>query len=356
MKVIHYPYTDNPYIDKISKSQYYSSYVLDLTQKPYFLRPFYLFINIFFLRINNYTIFHIHWMHTFILPLSGKLTIIGKLISTLYFILVLILLKLLGYKIVWTVHNILPHKSEFINDRFVYVILSTLSDAKIIHSDHTKYEMFKNGYSINNINRIPIGNFIGDYPNCTNKLLSRKRLNLRLNKFVLLFFGRVEQYKGISKLLDLFLELNIKNTELIIVGKSRDQELSNVLNKSKSNKVLINLNYINTKDVQYYFNAADIIVIPYTSNTSSSTALLSFAFKRPIIAPLLGNILDFPKGTGFYYDPKDNEGLKNSIMDSISRKNDLSKMGKEAYYYAKSLSWEMIRKKTYKVYKDVLGK
>ena len=59
-------------------------------------------------RVRNYKIFHLHWTGRF--ATSFKIL---KPFYTLYFVFFLVYIRSLGYRLVWTVHNVLPHETQF---------------------------------------------------------------------------------------------------------------------------------------------------------------------------------------------------------------------------------------------------
>ena len=67
-------------------------------------------------------------------------------------------------------------------------------------------------------------------------------------------------------------------------------------------------------ELQYYFRAADVAVLPYRAVTTSGAAYLAFSFEVPIVAPRLG---PFPElvgqGRGLLYDPATSDGLAGAL-------------------------------------------
>jgi len=108
MKILVFPKDLNPYQELLygqMRDRYKSSRIKYLAG-PTTSQT----INLFFLpgliiiyRLRGYKIFHIHWFYFFAIP---KLNFgIFKLIMKYYCIFNLRLIKILGYKLVWTVHE-----------------------------------------------------------------------------------------------------------------------------------------------------------------------------------------------------------------------------------------------------------
>ena len=269
-------------------------------------------------------------------------------------------IKMLGYKLVWTVHNILPHEKQTINDKFILYLLCKLADKKIVHSAHTINELRKNYVDTDRITIIPIGNYMQLYENNISKSKARDTLLIPKDTFVFSYFGLIKKYKGIDKLIKSFisiLEYN-KNITLLIAGKCDDKEIANYLGniQKKYNKSIYTyIKFIPDENVQLYFNAADIMVFPFNKITTSSSTILASSFGKAFIYPKLGNLIDLPQDLGFSYFPTEIDGLKNCMLNAINPKTKLNKINKNNLVYAKAHSWGMISKETVNLYKDLFA-
>lgn len=306
-------------------------------------------------RLRGYNCFHLQFLYPFVPPMKNRIV---QAIYFFYFIFCLFFIKKLGYKLIWTIHEILPHEKQFVNDLAVRRILSKFCDAKIIHSKNTIEELEKSDLNIRNIYIIPHGNYIGVYKDNITKNDARRHLKFNQKDFVFLFFGRIEPYKGIEELLKIFKKLakKEKNIKLLIAGKCDNKNLKEILNnykKEHKEDVGIYTDFIENDKVQYYFNCADIAVYPFKKITTSSSVILALSFGKPVICPRIGDLKEL-RDLGFFYKPKDKDGLFKCMEKAIVNKEMLEKMSKKASKYAKSLSWDEVANKTYGVYKKVL--
>ena len=255
MKILVYPKDKNPYQNLLYKNIKDKVNLKYLGSNPsntinLILLPFQLFYN----RIIGYNIFHLHWTYQFQSPIKNKLfnNSFTRFIYTSYFLLILILLKLLKYKLVWTVHNIIPHESQFIGEMKVRKFLSKMCNTKIVHSNETILEMKKLGLDIKNTFVIPHGSYIGVYPN--NKKNAKKEFNFKENDFVFLFIGNIREYKGIPELLKSFSQIKNQNVKLLIAGNCGDLESKKLLEKySKTDKRIKFIEgFVEDNDIQKY--------------------------------------------------------------------------------------------------------
>ncbi len=364
MKILVYPKGMNPY-QELLYSQLRSKIeikYLENTMWSHTVGLFLLFLQVLCYRIKGFTIFHLHWVDPFTIPLKNWLfnNLLTKAFFSLYFIFFIFFIKILRYRLVWTVHNVVEHEKRFIDDIWISKFLSNLSDSKIVHSKTTIGEMKKMGFNVSKCKIIPIGNYMDVYPNNITETVARNILNLSKEDFVFLFFGIIKEYKGIddlliefSKLVNIYKENKIK---LIIAGECFDIRLRKLIEEyqiSLKDTLICELAYIVDKDVQIFFNACDIVVHPFKKITTSSSVILALSFIKPIICPRMGDLRELPNNIGFFYRPGSKEALLDCMENAILNKEKLKKMGKNSFDYANSLSWDKIAEKTYEIYKNL---
>src|SRR3989344_4666052 len=270
MKALVYPKDSNPYQELLYQpmQHYVDVKYLNSLTGSHTLNLLLLPIQIIYNRLLGFSIFHLHWSYLFVLPIKGTF---WRVISTIYYFWILLLIRLLGYKIIWTVHNVLPHNQLFINDLLARKFLSKLSSIKIVHSKYTIEEMSSLGLDVNNVKVIPIGNYINVYQSNINRTKARKILNIGNKDFVFLHFGKIEPYKGVENLLKVFSRLNYPEVKLVMAGKCINPRLQKILSTYQSLPKLMIINqFIPDKDIQLYFNAADTAVYPFEKVTTSS--------------------------------------------------------------------------------------
>jgi beta-1,4-mannosyltransferase len=310
-----------------------------------------------FYRIRGYKIFHVHWFFIFRIP-SLDFGIF-KIIMGYYCIIFMYFSKLLGYKLIWTVHEVISHTA--ITDKDVSISrnisqrISFIADIKIIHSKVVINEMRGNGLNTDRCFVIPHGSYIGVYPDLATPKKAREMLNIENDDFVILFFGNIREYKGVDKLLEAYSEIDNNKVRLIIAGKCTNKSIIQSIHKfKKTNKIDFYEGYVATEDVAVYFKACDVVCLPFKEITTSGSALLALSFCKPIIAPRIGALIDFPSDVGFLYDPSKSNALFIGITEAISSKK-LDRMSESAIRYAETLSWDEIAKKTYRVYESALN-
>lgn len=361
MKVIVFPKDNNPYQDFLynnfdQKNFTYKYLYFHKTDKSY-LNLVILLINILYLRFNGFRIFHLHFLYNFSSYSKHKWVKDISLYFYFFFIIFFVTyIRLLGYKLVWTMHEIKPHDKQTINDIFISKYIVKLSNRVIIHSKMTLEKFKENNININNVSIIPIGNYNNYYKNKITKERARKILNLNNTDFIFLFFGLVKKYKGIEDLVTAFEKLKFNNkVKLLIVGQIYDEAVKNNILRAviKNKNIIPVMEFIKDEDIQIYLKACDIVTLPYRKITTSSSTLLSFAFQKPIIFPIVGDLAELPENIGYKYKVNDLHDLANVMKQAYTNRNKLPELGKNAYKYSKKFDWSKISAITYELYKSL---
>ncbi|HSW99053.1 MAG TPA: glycosyltransferase [Candidatus Saccharimonadales bacterium] len=360
MRVLIYPKSINPY-HELLYSPIRAAHPADkftyLAASPRNLLFFPLAIAV--KRLQGYRVFHLHW-HTFYL--DAKYGVPGrKFISLINTLICLGSIKLLGYKLVWTVHNVLPHEPQTSNDRVVTRLTARAASALIVHSAHTIAELHEQGADTSKAVIIPHGNYDGIYPRSLSRAQARAKLGIKPHEKVVLFFGNLRPHKGVEDLLAAYTKLAAqdayKNTRLVIAGACRDASLGKIIADTarKSKHILYREGNVADEDVAMYFDASDIACLPFQSVTTSGSIILAATFGMPLVTPRLGAIKEIPAGAGVLYDPSEKDALQRALQKTFTTDASLPKMAKASRGYADSLAWENIARKTYAVLRKTLA-
>ena len=355
MKILIFPRGDNPYQELLYSEMrvLYPNSSFTYVSARYVLAPFYPLIFLF-RRLQGYDIIHIHWLPFVIyFPIPS-----AKQLAYYYGVFCLMVLTLLRYKIVWTVHDVLPHEQhtsddlkitqKFVDRASAVIMLSSANIADMARLD-VKYNPKKAMI-------IPHGNYVKTYPNHLDRRAARKKLAIPADSFVFVFFGMIKPYKNIPGLLEAFATVlkTAPDTYLVIAGKVYDDNLREPLVQAKAihgDRLILSLENIPDDSVQVYYNASDVAVYPFDEITNSGSAILAATFGTPIIAPLIGAIADIPSKAGIFYNPNKADALTNSMLAAMSNHSRLNEMAKAAAAYAETLSWDKIADKTMEAYK-----
>lgn len=204
--------------------------------------------------------------------------------------------------------------------------------------------------------------------NCKNIYYSRLGPYDFLNKYVnasygemlpkkyLLFFGRIEKYKGVDLLINCFYKTKAykEGYHLIIAGKGEI-----LLSKSyEADNIHIFNRYIENEELANLIYNSRFIILPYLSATQSGVIMSAFALNKPVLATNVGNFNQI-LGNGKYgkiIEPNNEVELINGINDMISSDQDLSRVSQRIHsdFNGNGLNgWSVIANDLIKTYKMI---
>lgn len=213
----------------------------------------------------------------------------------LLIILNYLLYKLIGKKIILTVHNVLPHgKHSSYNFLLYKIIYTVLTDYLIVHTKFLENELINN-FSINS-DKITVashGTYKMQVKNITDKADARLSLNLSEKDFVILVFGQQYNYKGTHILLENYLKPIKFDYKLLICGSGDNiyiSKLKNIINNMPiKGNIIYNFRYIREEEMELFFKSSDVVCLPYSEGSQSGVLFMSYAFGRPVLASDVGN-------------------------------------------------------------------
>ena len=169
---------------------------------------------------------------------------------------------------------------------------------------------------------------------------ARKELSIH-EEFVILFFGLIRKYKGITYLISAFEQLpstTLEKTRLLIVGEiweNRRELLNQIKVSPHHDKITLVDEYVPDEKVNLYFSASDVVVLPYLRASQSGIAHIAMSFGKPVVVSEVGGLKESManyEGT-FFVSP----GEIGSLRDAI-----LSQLGTEEHYEAPDQKWDKI--------------
>jgi beta-1,4-mannosyltransferase len=129
-------------------------------------------------------VLHLNWLH--LMYDAPDLT--GKVARAAGFISNLTLAHRLGYKIVWTVHNLYPHESQSHElDHLVRMAAANLATSVIVHCEQARCLVEQHFHCVENVMVIAHGHFIDVYPNTLSRSDARQQLGYRRRELCLSF-------------------------------------------------------------------------------------------------------------------------------------------------------------------------
>jgi len=262
-------------------------------------------------------------------------------------------------KLIYTAHNILPHKRGFF-DTIFFKSLYNFFDYVIIHTSNSTDEIreLSNRIDISKFRVIPHGvlNYQYSKDAIAKNIANINISNLGKNKIVFSSLGAQNYYKGIDILVDVWLntpELRNNNSiQLIIAGKGQIPQYEALL---KLNNVHISNNFLSDIDFLSYLEISDVVLFPYRKISQSGLLLTVLPFNKPIIATQLGGLIDpFKIGNiGWIIKPNSTNELQKCLLNIIKNPDTIKKISTNDKLWEKvnkHFSWKDIGDKTYELY------
>jgi beta-1,4-mannosyltransferase len=216
-----------------------------------------------------------------------------------------------GIQIVWTVHNLGSHEQLYpqLEARFWPAFIRRLNGYfSLTQTGMTAaQERFPQLRSIPGF-VVPHGHYRQEYsqtyPQTTSRAAARQQLGLDADAEVILSFGRIRTYKNVPHLVRTFKELSqdLSNThtQLLVAGlpeASVAEELA-ALRVANDARIHWHLDFISEAMTPLYFQAADLVVLPYREILNSGGALLALSLNCPVLVPHKGSLGELQASVG----------------------------------------------------------
>lgn len=282
--------------------------------------------------------------------------------------LLFIIARLLRISVIYTAHNVLPHDEEekqAFGMRFSFKMICKWSKAVITHSESNRKALSKlYGLKDNNMSIIKHGNYLLQARNVKRfeNDEARKMLGLDPDDEVVLFFGAVREYKGIMDLLAAKKRLSEKQPKLrlLIAGKATENVKkkieSFIVENHLQKTILFDNRYIELQEFGLYFDACNVVALPYKHSYGSGALQTAMAFSKPIILtdlPFFREIVIEGKN-GLFFEYGNIESLSERINSFFSfSKEEQKRMAQASFSTAKdNFAWGPIAEETLSLYKE----
>jgi glycosyltransferase involved in cell wall biosynthesis len=250
------------------------------------------------------------------------------------------MLKRQGIKIVYLAENVVSHEARWIDTMLTRRALNT-SDGFVSFSASVESTL-NTWYPQQRTERATLPLFFTEEtsPVAWTKDAARTHLGIT-NARVLLFFGYIRKYKGLRNLIAAFpaIHKEFPDTFLLIVGECYENadEYKALIQKSGAADAIRWVNsYVPNEDIAMYYNAADIVVLPYDSATQSGIVKIAFGFEKPVLATRVGGLAEEiqPWNAGCVVEPHSTdalvEGMKKMLGSSLDPYVSGARSAKEA--------------------------
>jgi len=233
-------------------------------------------------------VLHMHWPEKVFWGVGRWKSALGALTV----LIGLIVLKIKGVKIVWTVHNLEPHDSgnkfmwfwrpyiwgvTLLIDGFVTLCPSTVQIAR----DRFANLALKPGVFLWHPDyKVP------EY-SVRKRAEWRKKFGIGIADKVFLFIGQIRPYKGVKELIECFAKVQDTSRRLLIAGSIYNEQLKTKLQRyaAVDSRIILHLQYLSEDELAITALAADVIVLPFRKSFHSGSIIYALSAGRPVITP-----------------------------------------------------------------------
>lgn len=259
----------------------------------------------------------------------------------------------MGITVLSTVHDLEPHEAKkawykMLRQNISYKRLhENLQEAKyLVTNSMEQYEKLKKQFPKKELTFHSFPSLV------TQEIIEGKYIPAEfkgLTKPYILFFGRIEEYKGIHLLYQAFMdsqELQEKYNLVIAGGGQIGFE-----RQPSDDQVLFLNRYIKDVEIASLYKNAACVVYPYISATQSGVLSLAFYYQVPVLAsdvPFFKGIIE-KSGTGLLFENGNVENLKQQL--SVLADMDTQEMKScQRAYYEKNYDGNSIHDNLMKIY------
>ena len=185
---------------------------------------------------------------------------------------------------------------------------------------------------------------------------------------IILFVGRIQPLKGLDSLLNamaLLYQRGQQDLHLMVIGGQPDAdsgEVSEEMNRLKALTSELELEgevtFLGRQDqdvLQYYYSAAEILVMPSHYESFGLVALEAMACGTPVVASETGGLVFLVKDgeTGLHVPTGAPQALADKLQYLLENDSELRRLGEQAAKYARKFKWGRVADRMIEVYEQL---
>ena len=235
---------------------------------------------------------------------------------------ILLLYKLTGTRIFWYYHNKLPHEYEssgkakknirWLADHSTKILLHSKASVEYLPNKR------KNEKKAKYVPMVEYSNLADE--NAVKNV--RKHYNIDENSFLFTIFGHIRPYKNLESAIEAFIELNLDNAKLLIVGQASDNAYyKRIKDITSSNRnIIIDNRFVPDRILDYIVTSTDVVIAYYHDETALNSGVMIHAFScgKPVISADICTARDYSQYDFVYC-------CKGELKNELKRAYDIGK-------------------------------
>jgi glycosyltransferase involved in cell wall biosynthesis len=192
---------------------------------------------------------------------------------------------------------------------------------------------------------MPLGIYPQVYGEFEKKFDSTGTLNI-------LFFGRIEPYKGVDVLINAYEILKNKGEDALLTVAGGGYLSPELARTAEEAGIILKNYWLSNAELGSLIKAADVIVAPYKEATQSGIVMIAISYLTPLIVTNVGSLPDYIEdgNNGFIIEPNDPLALAASIEKFIRDRDLALRMSHNQEAMREKFSWETVSRKSIEVY------
>lgn len=258
---------------------------------------------------------HLHWFEAF----SPRRSVMDGLVAWLY----LPALWLAGRRgrLIWTVHNVVPHEgyAPLVGTRFLR-LLARSSSRILVHFDQTRETVARAFRSSGKIAVTPAAAFGHAHGPPIGRAEARTSISDRLTDDAMLFvqIGSLRRYKQPATTVLAFRDVAPPSAMLFVAGPCEDDSIEAEVTRAAGGdpRILLRFGRLTDGELVAALCAADWSISPYLRIDNPGAVNVSVAYGCPVIAPAFPSVREMTTGHPSILYPLDGES-RQRLADAI---------------------------------------
>lgn len=311
---------------------------------------------------NTVQVLHFHWPQPYY-RVGGARTAASRALSwpkAALFVFRLCAARLLGYRVVWTVHQVVPHDRPGRVDRLAAAALARSCRLLIAHDEPTARRVRAlSPRAGDRLLVVPHGSYVGVYPAGRSRTAVRDELGIPRDAFVFLCFGNIRRYKGVETLLRAFTRLERDDVALLVAGAPLDEGPAEAVRRAAEQdpRIVAIPEFVPDDRVRELFDASDAAVVTRPDGGTSGALVLALSNGLPVVAPRCPayEALLCSTDAGWLFDAADEASLAAALDEAAAAVDVRNAKAAAASARAKELSWPRIGARIAAAVREIAG-
>jgi beta-1,4-mannosyltransferase len=230
-----------------------------------------------------------------------------------------------GARVVWTVHNVLPHDSRF-EEHEVRLRRQVAERADLVHVMSPRTAELTAPYFDLPRHKVLCCDhpgYQGVYPDWITRAEARRRLRVPDQALVVLLTGGLRPYKGMGELISAVERVDADrpgSVVLVMAGRPDPSPRTQALLARAALHPAVRLlpGAVPDADVQVLMRACDVVALPYRRSLNSGVLALALTFGRPVLLPDDSGSVPLVEGAGLVYPAGENDGLVEGLRACLT--------------------------------------